>query len=463
MTTQADDAWVRAAQAVLGGIFLDNECFDGIAATLAPEDMPTLETRLVFQAMKAVRAADAEAPLDAITVFSALEELGATPPNGQVELEYLITLGESVLTAVNVGHHVGIVSSYAARDRIVAIGTQVAFSGSRMPVEQVAEYADRVAGELLAAVASRRPASSRVGMKGLLKAAVDVTRTRQAAGGGLLGPTTGFRSLDEMLLGWPGGCLACLGGPTGKGKTALAFNFAVKGAQARSHHVMSFILEMDRVAIGHRILAAESMIDGNALRAGRLQADDTSALLMAAHRLVELDPYFSVVDEPTMTVADIKAEALDYERQRQTAIRIRDSWRASHPEAAEGDGPKVPPPLGLIIVDYLQLVSMPDAETRERAVAQTSKQLCALARLLNCTILALVQLNDLGAIRESKAPEHDSTIVMTLSFDEDQDDSTMMANCNLNVRKHRHGPVGKIPMIFDKRRQRFGEINRSER
>jgi replicative DNA helicase len=262
-----------------------------------------------------------------------------------------------------------------------------------------------------------------------------------------------------MLLGWPPGCLACLGGPTGKGKTALAFNFALKGAQARSHHIMGFILEMDRVAIGHRILAAESMIDGNALRAGRLEADDTAALVMATHRLVELDAYFSVVDEPTMTVSDIKAEAMDYERQRQVALRARASWEASHPDAPAAAGPQVPPPIGLIIVDYLQLVSMPDAETRERAVAQTSKQLCALARLLNCTILALVQLNDLGAIRESKAPEHDSTIVMTLAFEEGQDEA-LMAACNLTVRKHRHGPVGKVPMVFDRKRQRFGEVAR---
>lgn len=456
----SESAYHNACWAVLGAALLDPTSIDVGAALLAPADFPDEAHGVLWQAMCELRAAGEE--VDAITCTSKIEAMGH---QGVITLDRIITLGENVLTSVNVRHHVDLVAGYAARRRLAGIGHQIVREASTASIEDLQATADRMAGQILAAVEGRSK-PRRIGMREMVKASVDVTKARQLAGGGLLGPTTGFKVMDDLLLGFIPQALFCMGGKTGRGKTALALAMTLNAVRARTHHAMMFSLEMSRVALGHRIISSDGLIDGQALRAGRMEGHEIDAMTAAVKRLIALDDFFSLIDQSGVSMADVRSEVLGYVRERDVAARKHGVWRHFNPDAPEENGPKVPPKLGLVVVDYLQLLGMADAETRERAVAQTSKALCELARIADCCVLALVQWNDLGAIRESRAPEHDSTVLLRLEFDNEDDDpdgSAPTADCHIGITKHRHGPVGKVPLVFDRRRQRFGERAHEDR
>jgi replicative DNA helicase len=428
---------IEAEESLLGAMLLSKDAIATAVETVAAADFYKPAHAHLFEAI--VTLYGAGEPVDPTTVAEALRRAGVLDALGGKQAVLRIQVGTPA--ASNAGFYARIVADHALLRRLVAVGSEIAELGYTLP-DDITESLDR-AESLVFDVANRRQTTSLRGIHASLADSLAHLEALFEHDGQTTGVPTGFRDLDELLLGWQPSNLIVVAARPGQGKTAFALGSAVHAAAVVRRPVVFFSLEMGYLELTQRILASEAGVNSRSLRTGRIPEADWSRISTAVGRLAEA-PLF-IDDNPHLTVMDMRAKCR----------RLK---------AQHGD-------LGLVVVDYLQLMSTGrKAENRQVEVSELSRGLKVLARDLDVPVIALSQLNRsleyradkrpmLADLRESGALEQDADIVGFIYRDDTYNPgSTEKGVAEVIVAKHRNGPTGKIRLAFLEHLTRFADL-----
>jgi replicative DNA helicase len=428
---------VEAEESLLGAMLLSKEAIATGVATVAAADFYRPAHAHLFEAI--VTLYGAGEPVDPVTVSEALRRADLLEAMGGKQAVLRIQVGTPA--ASNAGHYARIVADHALLRRLVAVGAEIAELGYTLP-EDVTDVLDR-AESLVFAVANRRQTTSLRGIHSTLQDSLAHLEALFERDGQLTGVRSGFRDLDEVLLGWQPSNLIVVAARPGQGKTAFALGTATHAALHERRPVVFFSLEMGYLELTQRILAAVAGVDSRLLRTGRIPETDWAKISTAVGRLADA-PLF-IDDNPHLTVMDMRA-------------------KCRRLQAQHGD-------LALVVVDYLQLMSTGrKAESRQVEVSELSRGLKVLARDLDVPVLALSQLNRsleyradkrpmLADLRESGALEQDSDVVAFIYRDDTyHPDSPDKGVAEVIVAKHRNGPTARIRLAFCEHLTQFADM-----
>ena len=424
-TLQVPPHSIEAEESVLGAVLLSSDAANIALERLHAEDFYRPAHQQIFEAVR--KLFDTHEPIDAVTVSEVLRRDGTLERIGGVES--LTRILDAVPTASNIDYYAGIVDEHALRRRLMRVGGDIGSLAGHLtePITDVIDQAEQAVFQ----VAERRVGEGLTSIDPLLGPAIERAEELQRLGSDVTGIATGYKDLDRKLAGLHPTNLIIIAARPGMGKTALALNIAQNVAQ-RDIPVAIFSLEMSREEIVSRMLCAQGRIDSQRLRTGQLSEADFTKLSNAASSLYKKPVY--VDDSPGLTVTEIRAKSRRLKRR---------------------------PGLGLVIVDYLQLMQGSGGENRQQEIALISRSLKNLARELEVPIIAVSQLNRsleqredkrprLGDLRESGAIEQDSDVVMFIYRDEYYSPERIEVKglAEVVIAKHRQGAVGKITMTF---------------
>jgi replicative DNA helicase len=414
-----------AEQAVLGAMMLSGEAIAQVADLgLSADDFYRSGHRAVYEALNELYARGE--PVDAVTAVEELRRRNTLDAAGGAL--YLHHLVEQVGTPASAAHYARIVADHALLRRLIGAAGEIIQGAYDVP-EDPEGFADEAEGRIYG-VSRRHERDQVVTLRDLVHQSMeDLERIQERTG--LVGVPTGFRDLDELLQGLQKGNLIIVAARPGIGKSSLVTNIARNVAVESRAPVALFSLEMSRVELGMRLLCSEARVQWHKVRAGMVAAEEWGRIVEAAE-VLDPAPLF-IVDSGNVTIVDIRAKA-----------RRLKSQQA----------------LGLIIVDYLQLMtSHRRVDNRQQEVAEISRSLKLLAKELDVPVIAVSQLNrdperrtdkkpQLADLRESGALEQDADIVMFVHRDPLSEDAQAKGIAELMVAKHRNGPVGKVNLTW---------------
>ncbi len=379
-------------------------------------------------------------PVDAITLVDELDERGELEDvGGKVRVHELAAL---VPASANAGHYAQIVKESATLRGLIRAGGEIARLGWERPGE-TAELVDR-AEQVLFDLSQEKATSEFSHIEALLKESFERITQLYESGADVTGIPSGFRDLDRITSGFQEGNLIVMAARPSMGKSALGLGVAANLAVRRGIPVALFTLEMSKSEVTQRLMCSEAKVESQRLRTGKLSADDWPRLTAACDKLAKAPIY--VDDTGSITMMEIRSKAR--------------RLKSKHPD------------LGLIIVDYLQLMtSGMTAENRVQEVSQISRSLKVLARDLDVPIIALSQLSRaveqrhdkrpiLSDLRESGSIEQDADIVMFIYRDEyyNAEESEQQGLAEVIVAKHRNGPTDTVKLSFLKRYAKFSDL-----
>ncbi|MFO1293426.1 MAG: replicative DNA helicase [Rubrivivax sp.] len=431
---------VEAEQSVLGGLLIDNLAWDRAADLLGASDFYRYEHRLIYGAIAAL--VQASRPADVITVFEKLQGLGQEGDAGG--LAYLNALAQSVPSAANLRRYAEIVRERAILRKLIGASDEIATSAFNPQGRAVAQVLDEAEGRILRiGEEGSRQRSGFQSIDGLVTQLIDrVNELHDHGAEDVTGVRTGYYELDRLTAGLQRGDLLVLAARPSMGKTAFALNIAEHVAVKEELPVLVFSMEMGASQLALRMVGSIGRINQQHLRTGRLDADEWGRLAEAADRLGKAPIY---IDETAaLTVAELRARARRMARQ------------------CGG--------LGLVCIDYLQLMSGSSGSEENRAteLGEISRGLKALAKELQCPVMALSQLNRsvesrndkrpmMSDLRESGAIEQDADVIMFIYRDEyyTKEACKEPGVAEIIVAKQRNGPVDTIKLTFLKPQTRF--------
>ena len=424
-----------AEESVLGAVMISAEAANVALEVLKPDDFYKPAHQSVWEAVTALF--DASQPIDPITVADWLRRKEMLDRVGGVG--FISRLMEAVPSTSNVDFYVAIVDETSARRRLLRAGGEVGSLAMRgdIPIDEVLDSAE---AEVFA-VAERRIGEGLAAIGPMLNAALERIEELGTTGGDVTGAETGFNRIDQLLAGLHPANLIVIAARPGMGKSTLALNIATHVAAEAP--VAVFTLEMSREEIIHRLLSSLASVDSSKIKTGNLDMDQWRRLSQASSRLFGLKMY--VDDGAALTVTAIRAKCRRLKRR-------------------EG--------LGLVVVDYLQLMQGPRAaENRQQEIADISRSLKNLARELQVPVIAVSQLNRqlesrenkrprLGDLRESGAIEQDADVVMFIYRDEQYNESTAdnRGIAEIEVAKHRAGATDRFQLGFAAEFSRFNNL-----
>ncbi|CAG9195807.1 Replicative DNA helicase [Paraburkholderia tropica] len=432
-------ASVESEQAVLGALMLDNSAYDLISATVTAEDFTVGEHRAIFNAITHLILA--QRPADVVTVY---ERLTSTVAKVEQPLRYLNDLVGSTPSAANIVRYAEIVSSRAQLRGAVRVGRQLIENCHNTAGRQSSEILDQALSGIqrLTETAARGADEFQPMLPALTRVIerIDELFNREDRGG-ITGTSTGFVDLDARLDGMHGGELIVVGGRPSMGKTSFAMNIAEHVAIRLGLPAAVLSLEMPTEQLTMRMLASVSRINQQRLRTGRLEDDDWPRLTHGVQ-----------------TMADAQIDVLDSSAITPSAFKAR--LRRLHRERGR---------LGVIVIDYLQLMSGDSAGTEMRAseVAEISRALKQIAKELDVPVIALSQLNRgleqrpnkrpvMSDLRESGAIEQDADVILFIYRDEVYNpDSADRGTAEIIIAKQRNGPIGTVRLAFQNAITRF--------
>lgn len=437
---------IEAEQSALGGLLLDNTVWDNVSDLLSSDDFYRHEHKEIFTSIGAL--INATKPADVLTVFEHLKNRGLDEACGG--LQYLNNLAQSVPSAANSRRYGEIVRERAVLRKLIVAGDEMisnALAPAGRPVSQILDEAEtrvlRIGEE------GARNKQIWHGMDSLVVNAIDrISAMADSGAKEVTGVATGYRDLDRMTSGLQAGDLIVLAARPSMGKTALAINIGEHAAIDANLPVLIFSMEMGASQLTNRMLSSVGRIDHSALRTGALNDDEWSRLSETVERLGRA-PIF--IDE--------------------TAGLGPNELRARARRKARECGGQ----LGLIIVDYLQLMSASEvpggaksiSENRATVIGEISRGLKALAKELQCPVIALSQLNRsvesrpdkrpmMSDLRESGAIEQDADVIMFIYRDEYYNkDSKEPGVAEVIISKQRNGPTGTVKLSFLKAISKF--------
>jgi len=431
---------LQAEESLLGAMLLSRDAIATAVQTCAADDFYRPVHGHVFDAICSLYAKGEGA--DPVTVADELGRAGLIEAVGG--LPALLSLQANTPATSNAGRYARIVEEHALLRRLIGVAGEIAELGYQVP-DDVEAAVDR-AESLVFEVAQRRVADTMAPLHELLSAALDRLGELYERNESITGVPTGYTDLDEQLAGLQPSNLVIVGARPAMGKTSFALGMAAHAAMEAHKPVLFFSLEMSHVEITQRLLSAEARVDATRLRNGKLLESDWGKISHAIGRLGEAPLYID--DNPNLTIMDIRAKAR----------RLKS---------------KLDNDLGLIVVDYLQLMSgRHTAENRQVEVSEISRGLKILARELEVPVVALSQLSRnlemradkrpvLADLRESGSLEQDADVVMFLYRDEVyKPDSNDRGVTEVIVSKHRNGPTGFVRLAFLDHYTRFANMAR---
>jgi replicative DNA helicase len=430
-----------AEQSLLGAMLLSRDAIAAAMETCGADDFYKPAHSHIFDAINTLY--NVGEPADPVTVGDELSRAGLLETVGG--LPALVALQADTPATTNAARYARIVEEHALLRRLIAVAGEIAELGYSVP-EDVASTLDR-AEAMVFNVAERRVTDSLKPITELLFASMDRLEQLFDRGDAITGVPTGYVDLDEKLYGLQPSSLVIVGARPAMGKTAFALGMAAHAAMEARVPTLVFSLEMGCEEITQRLLVSEARVDAGRMRNGRLLEADWPKISQAVARLGDA-PLF-IDDNPNTTVMEIRAKAR----------RLK---------AREGG-------LGLIVVDYLQLMSGGGGgypENRQLEVSAISRGLKILARELEVPVVALSQLSRnleqradkrpiLADLRESGSLEQDADVVMFLYRDEMYNpESVDRGSAEVIVAKHRNGPTGKLQLAFLDHYTRFANMAR---
>ena len=436
----------EAEQAVLGAMLLDQDAALKAVELLLDDAFYKEAHRRLFRAMSSLL--ERNDALDPVVLRDELERRDDLEAVGGID--YIAVLLDVVPTAANVEFHARIVKEKATLRRLIDVGTgivQASYEGR----EGVGDLLDQ-AEQKIFEVSFQRGTQEVVRIKELMWDAMERIEARHRGDESIHGVASGFQDLDDMTNGFQKSDLIIVAARPSMGKTSFSLDIAANAAIDAQVPVVIFSLEMSREQLVERLLSSESFVDLQRLRTGRLKDEDFPRLSGAAGRLGGAKIWID--DTPAMPLLQLRSKAR----------RMK----------AEHD-------IGLIIVDYMQLMQGPDSESRQQEISFISRSLKALARELRVPLVALSQLSRapeqrggdrrplLSDLRDSGAIEQDADLVMFLYRAEmyagqlsEQALEGKEGTAELILAKHRNGPTGTITLAFNKTCTRFDSYSQRE-
>ncbi len=432
---------VEAEQSVLGGIFLDTTAWDKIADLITEQDFYRFEHRLIYRHIACLT--DHAKPVDVITVAESLESNAELDKAGG--LAYLGSLAQNVPGAANIRRYAEIVRDRSIMRKLAEVGTEIATSAYNPGGRDAGQLLDEAESRVLAiAESGKRGIQGFTPMPPLLAKVVERIETLFGRDNpsDVTGIATGFTDLDSKTSGLHPGELVIVAGRPSMGKTAFALNIAEHVALELNKPVAIFSMEMGGTQLAMRLIGSVGRLNQHTLRTGKLEDDDWPRMVNALGRLNDA-PIF--IDETA---------ALN-------SLELRSRARRLH---RQNDG------LGLIIIDYLQLMSSPSnkaSENRATEISEISRSLKALAKELQVPVMALSQLNRsleqrpnkrpmMSDLRESGAIEQDADLILFIYRDEVYNpDSQDKGKAEIIIGKQRNGPIGQVMLTFRGEYTRF--------
>jgi replicative DNA helicase len=423
---------LAAERAVLGAVLMDNSVLSNVVEVIIASDFAHQAHSEIFTAMMTLDSKSER--IDPLTVAEMLKITGKLASVGGPG--YIAQLDQTVPFAQNAMEYAKIIKNQSLR-RSLAIAGRDIMELATQETGDTAELLDEAERKVFVIAEKRRVGDLRP-MSELMDEALTMLDKMKQNASGITGTATGFVDLDNQLTGLHGGELIILAARPGIGKTSLAMNMALHVASKENRAVAVFSLEMPSVQLLTRMLATHAKVDMRKLRGGRLTPNDEERISEAANELFRLP--FYVDDSGGLSSFDLRAKARRLKQKE--------------------------PTLGLIVVDYLQLMHQKGkVESRQLEVSEISRALKQLAKELNVPIVALSQLNRkveerkggkpmLSDLRESGAIEQDADVVMFIHREDDSEEGApepqakTVIPVEIIIAKQRNGPVGSVDMVF---------------
>lgn len=433
---------LEAEESIISAILIDNDTLLDILEILSPDDFYKTAHQKIFAAITELFTKSE--PVDLVTLTNLLREQNRLEEIGGAT--YLARLVDTVPLAVNAQHYAKIVYDKACLRRLIEKSNAIARRcfEDRGNVDNVIDFAESSIFEI--SENKIKPSFYHIGQ--IIEGNIDALEERQGNRALVTGVATGYTKIDDLTSGFQQSDLVILAGRPGMGKTAFALNIAKHAAVDANIPVVIFSLEMSKEQLSMRMLSSEARVDSSRMRKGFISQDDWIKITDAAGILSEA-PIF-IDDAPDINVMEIRAKSR----------RL-----------------KLEQDIGLIIVDYLQLMKGPiSAERRDLEISEISRSLKALAKELDLPVVALSQLNrelekrsdkrpQLADLRESGALEQDADVVAFIYRDElynRDENNPNRGTAEIIVAKQRNGPTGNVKLTFLDTYTRFANYSPEE-
>lgn len=429
---------IEAEQSVLGTILLSDNSLSAVLETLESDDFYQDRHKLIFEAM--VTLFEKNEPQDIITVSNQLKDINCLEKAGDVG--YLATLTSIVPVTANLFYYAKIIRQKAVLRNLISVNTEIA---SRCFEEQgdidiLVDEAEQAIFEIARSKSNQSFTPLKRIIPGAFEAVEQLFKRKEM----ITGVPTGFSELDKMTAGLQPSDLIILAGRPSMGKTAFAMNIAQNAALLEKTGIAVFSLEMSKEQLAMRLLSSAGHIDSQRIRTGKLHNEDWPKLTRAVGMLSEAPMYLD--DTPAISVLEMRAKVR----------RLASQYS-----------------IGLIIVDYLQLMRGRSSENRTQEISEISRSLKAMAKELNVPVIALSQLNRglesrtdkrpmMSDLRESGAIEQDADVICFIYRDEvynKADDNPNRGIAEIIIGKQRNGPTGTVKLTFIKEFTMFENLS----
>ncbi|MBD1996790.1 replicative DNA helicase [Leptolyngbya sp. FACHB-541] len=427
---------IDAEEAILGGVLLDPEAIGRVAELLRPEAFYISAHQEIYRSALALHGQGR--PTDLMSVTSWLYDHGVLDKiGGQSRLAQLV---DRTISAVNIDQYAQLVTDKYLRRKLIQVGGEVAQLGyeTGTPLEKVLDQSE----QKIFGITQSRPQQSLVATADILTSTFSDIESR-SLGMVLPGIPCGFYDLDAMTQGFQRSDLIIAAGRPSMGKTSFVLNIARNIAAFHKMPVAVFSLEMSKEQLVYRLLSSEVEIESGRLRAGRISQNEWEPLGHAISALSQL-PVF-IDDTPNISVTEMRS-------------------KARRLQAEQGGA------LGLILIDYLQLMEGSGSENRVQELSRVTRALKGLARELSVPVIALSQLSRgvesrtnkrpmMSDLRESGSIEQDADLIIMLYRDEYYNpDTPDRGVAEIIITKHRNGPVGTVKLLFEPQFTRFRNL-----
>lgn len=427
---------IEAEQSLIGGLMLDHLAWEKVADVIDADDFYRKDHRLIFSAI--ANLVETSNPCDVVTVSEYLDNRGELDQAGG--LEYIATLANETPGAANARAYARILRERAVLRALINAGNEIsgsAFATDGRMANELVDEAERLVFKI-----AEKGSRGRLGFKPLKKIlpeAVDRIDVLHQSEGDITGVPTGFTEFDKLTAGLQPGELVVIAGRPSMGKTTLAINIAENAAIGSKVPTAIFSMEMPSQQLAFRMISSLGRVDQTHLRTGRFPDEDWSRINTAV-QLMSDAPIF-IDDSAALSPTDIRARSRRLQREHG---------------------------LGLIVVDYLQLMEVPgNTENRATEISEISRSLKALAKELELPIIALSQLNRsveqrtdkrpiMSDLRESGAIEQDADLILFIYREEVYNQDTPRKGiADISIAKQRNGPIGDFPLTFVGRYTKF--------
>ncbi|MGA1862489.1 replicative DNA helicase [Deferribacter thermophilus] len=423
---------LEAEQGVLASILIDEKALDKVIHILQPDDFYHPSHKIIFSTL--MKLAQENKPLDIVTLISRLTDENRLESAGGIE--YISSLTDIIPNSANVSYYANIVKDKALLRNLIEVSSKIS-SKAYDYTGDITEFLDETEKEIFK-LAEYKLKGDIKSISELISENFEILQKLYEKKADITGIPSGYTDLDRLTNGFQDSDLIIVAGRPGMGKTAFALNIALNAAYKFDKSVAIFSLEMSSNQLVQRLLATESKIEFSKLRSGRLNMEEWNRLASVGGELNDLKLFID--DTPGISVMELRAKCRRLKKEHG---------------------------LDMIIVDYLQLMSGGNSESREQQISEISRSLKSLAKELDIPVIALSQLNrsvenrsdkrpQPSDLRESGAIEQDADLIIFLYRDEVyHKDSKYQGLCEVIIAKHRNGPTGSIYLAFLKEYTRF--------